>query len=84
LRFLARHRDARRTHIQCNLARPPDFLGQPDPNAFTAVQKLEDARSLDEALQWLTPIERVEKAGDERLPDQLASLPDAAESTISI
>jgi hypothetical protein len=30
------------------------------------------------------PIERVEKAGDERLPDQLASLPDAAESTISI
>ena len=81
LRFLARHREERRTHIEGNLARPPDPRGQPDPHAFTAAQKLRDARSLDEALQWLTPIERVEVAGDARLLDQLAALPDAAAST---
>jgi membrane glycosyltransferase len=78
LRYLARHRDARHMHIQGNLERPADPRGKPDPNAFTAAQKITDARSLDEALQWLTPVERVEVAGDARLLDQLASLPDAA------
>jgi membrane glycosyltransferase len=78
LRYLARHRDERNTHINGNLARPPDPRGQPDPHAFTAAQKLMDARSLDEALQWLTPIERVEVAGDARLLGRLAALPDAA------
>ncbi|HEX3847556.1 MAG TPA: glucans biosynthesis glucosyltransferase MdoH [Steroidobacteraceae bacterium] len=77
LRHLARHRDSRLTHIICNLARPADPRGQPDPHAFTAEQKLKDARSLDEALRWLTPIERVEVAGDARLLNQLALLPDA-------
>ncbi len=84
LRYLARHRDERNTHINGNLARPPDPRGQPDPNAFTAAQKLMDARSLDEALQWLTPIERVEVAGDARLLGQLAALPDAAEVSHTI
>jgi len=84
LRCLARHRDARNIHIGGNLARPPDPRGQPDPHAFTAAQKLMDARSLDEALQWLTPIERVEVAGDARLLDRLASLPDAAEISHTI
>jgi len=84
LRHLARHRDARNAHISGNLARPPDPRGQPDPHAFTAAQKLVDARSLDEALQWLTPIERVEVAGDARLLDQLAALPDAAEVSYTI
>ncbi len=84
LRFLARHRDARHTHIQGNLPRPADPRGQPDPHAFTAAQKLKDARSLDEALRWLTPIERVEVAGDERLLNQLAALPDAAAAAHSI
>jgi hypothetical protein len=32
-----------------------DPRGQPDPHAFTAEQKLIDARSLEEALRWLTP-----------------------------
>ena len=50
LRFLARNREARLTHINGNLARPADPRGQPDPHAFTAEQKLMDARSLDEAL----------------------------------
>jgi membrane glycosyltransferase len=77
LRHLARNREARLTHINGNLARPADPRGHPDPYAFTAEQKLKDARSLDEALAWLTPIERVEVAGDARLLNQLALLPDA-------
>jgi membrane glycosyltransferase len=77
LRYLARNRDARLTHIDGNLARPSDPRGKPDPHAFTAEQKLVDARTLDEVLQWLTPIERVEVAGDARLLNQLALLPDA-------
>jgi membrane glycosyltransferase len=84
LRHLARHRDARLMHINSNLARPADPRGQPDPHAFTAEQKLKDARSLEEALAWLTPIERVEVAGDARLLNQLALLPDATSPSFLI
>jgi membrane glycosyltransferase len=77
LRHLARNREARLAHIKGNLARPADPRGKPDPNAFTAEQKIKDARFLDEALTWLTPLERVEVAGDARLLNQLALLPDA-------
>jgi membrane glycosyltransferase len=77
LRHLARNREARLIHTNGNLARPADPRGHPDPFAFTAEQKLKDARSLDEALAWLTPVERVEVAGDARLLNQLAFLPDA-------
>jgi membrane glycosyltransferase len=83
LRQLARNREARLAHINGNLARPADPRGQPDPHAFTAEQKLKDARSLDEALQWLTAIERVEVAGDARLLNQLALLPDAVNPSFS-
>jgi membrane glycosyltransferase len=84
LRFLARHREARLTHINGNLARPTDPRGHPDPNAFTAEQKLMDAKSLDEALQWLSGVERVEVASDARLLNQLSLLPDAVEPTYTI
>jgi membrane glycosyltransferase len=84
LRFLARHREARLTHINGNLPRPADPRGHPDPHAFTAEQKLMDARSLDEALQWLTPMERVEIAADARFLNQLALLPDSVQPTFSI
>ena len=77
LRHLARNRESRLAHINGNLSRPVDPRGQPDPYAFTAEQKLKDARSLDEALTWLTALERVEVAGDARLLNQLALLPDA-------
>jgi membrane glycosyltransferase len=77
LRHLARNREARLTHINGNLPRPADPRGHPDPHAFTAEQKLKDARSLDEALAWLTALERIEIAGDPRLLNQLAQLPDA-------
>jgi membrane glycosyltransferase len=84
LRFLARHRESRLAHIKGNLARPADPRGHPDPHLYTAEQKLIDARLLDEALQWLTPVERVEVAGDPRLLNQLALLPDAVQPTFSI
>jgi membrane glycosyltransferase len=84
LRHLARQRESRMAHINGNLARPADPRGQPDPHAFTAEQKLKDARSLDEALQWLTAIERVEVAADARLLNQLALLPDAADTSFLI
>jgi membrane glycosyltransferase len=77
LRFLARNREARLAHIDGNLDRPRDPRGKPDPHAFTAEQKLIDGRSLEEVLDWLTPIERVEVAADARLLNQLALLPDA-------
>jgi membrane glycosyltransferase len=84
LRYLARDREARVAHINSNLPRPADPRGQPDPHVFTAEQKLADARSLDEALQWLTPIERVEVAGVARFLNQLALLPDSAQPSFSI
>jgi membrane glycosyltransferase len=77
LRHLARHRESRLNHVNGNLARAPDPRGHPDPYAFTAEQKLKDARSLDEALAWLSAAERVEVAGSARLLNQLALLPDA-------
>ena len=84
LRYLARNREARLVHIATNLPRPTDPRGKPDPHAFTAQQKLIDARALDEALQWLTPVERVEVAADTRLLNQLALLPDAQHSDFKI
>ena len=84
LRYLAGNREARLVHIASNLPRPTDPRGKPDPHAFTAQQKLIDARALDEALQWLTPVERVEVAADARLLNQLALLPDAQHSDFKI
>ena len=84
LRHLARHREPRLAHISNNLARPTDPRGQPDPHAFTAEQKLKDARTLDEALLWLTPTERVEVAADARFLNQLSLLPDSVQPTFSI
>ena len=77
LRYLARDADARTAHVQGNLGKPPAPRGQPDPHALTAEHKVFDARSLDEALSWLTPLERIQAASDERLLAQLANLPDA-------
>jgi membrane glycosyltransferase len=82
--YLARNRDARLAHIDGNLPRPADPRGRPDPHAFTAEQKLVDARSLEEVLGWLTPTERVEVAADARLLNQLALLPDAERPVFKI
>ena len=77
LEFLARNREARWAHLHGNLPPPPEPRGQPNPQALTAEQKLHDARTLQEALAWLTPPERVQVAGDSRMLAQLALLPDA-------
>jgi hypothetical protein len=52
---------------------PPDPRGQPDPNAFTAAQKLIDARSLDEALALAHARRACRGRRDARLLDQLAA-----------
>ena len=77
LRHLARNREARWAHIDGNLARPAEPRGEPNPHALTAEQKIRDARFLEEALEWLTPHERIEVAGDARMLARLALLPDA-------
>jgi membrane glycosyltransferase len=82
LRYLARNREARLTHIEGNLPRPPDPPGRPDPNAFTARQKVLDAHSLEQALEWLTRVERVEVASSEAMLNQLSLLPDAQRPSI--
>jgi membrane glycosyltransferase len=77
LHHLARNREALAAHVRGNLRRAATPRGQPDPHLLTAQQKLYEARTLEEALDWLTPLERVQVAGDGTLLDQLAALPDA-------
>jgi membrane glycosyltransferase len=77
IRFLATHRQARLAHITGNLPRPNESRGHPDPHRLTAERKVLDAATLQEALSWLSPPERVHVAGDPRLLERLAELPEA-------
>lgn len=77
LRFIARNRQAMLAHLSGNLPRPAEARGHPDPHRLTAEQKVFDAKSLQEALSWLGPAERVHVAGDPRLLERLAELPDS-------
>ncbi len=74
---LARNREARWAHINGNLPRPAEPRGEPNSHALTAEKKIRDARVLEEALAWLTPLERIQVAGDSSLLAQLALLPEA-------
>jgi membrane glycosyltransferase len=76
LRHLAADRQARYAHITGNLPRPAETRGHPDPHRLTAEQKVHDATSLNEALAWLGPAEKVHVAGDPRLLERLAELPE--------
>lgn len=76
LRFLSRNRQARYAHVAGNLPRPDEARGHPDPHRLTAERKVNDARSLTEVLAWLGPAERLHVAGDPRLLEKLADLPD--------
>jgi len=76
LRFIARNRQAMLAHITGNLPRPNETRGHPDPHRLTAETKVMDAQSLHEALSWLGPAERIHVAGDPRLLERLAELPD--------
>ena len=76
LRYLARNRQARYAHITGNLPRPAESRGHPDPHRLTAERKVLDAKTLNEVLAWLGPAERVHVAGDPRLLERIAELPD--------
>ena len=76
LRHLAGNRQARLAHITGNLPRPAESRGHPDPHRLTAERKVLDASTLQEALSWLSPPERVHVAGDPRLLERLAELPE--------
>ncbi len=75
LRLLAADRQARYAHITGNLPRPAESRGHPDPHRLTAEQKVHDASTLNEALSWLGPAEKVHVAGDPRMLERLAELP---------
>jgi membrane glycosyltransferase len=77
LRYLAADRQARYAHVTGNLPRPAESRGHPDPHRLTAEQKVHDATTLTEALTWLGPAEKVHVAGDPRLLERLAELPEA-------
>ncbi len=76
LRYLARNRQARYAHISGNLPRAAESRGHPDPHRLTAERKVLDAKTLNEVLAWLGPPERVHVAGDPRLLERIAELPD--------
>jgi membrane glycosyltransferase len=76
LRYIARNRQARYAHVTGNLPRPPESRGHPDPHRLTAERKVHDARTLNEVLSWLGPAESAHVAGDPRLLERLAELPD--------
>lgn len=74
LQYLASHANARFIQIACNLPRPTEPRGYPNPHRLTAGHKLAQAHSLREALGWLSAPERMEIAADPRLLNQLAQL----------
>ena len=76
LRQLAADRQARYAHVTGNLPRPAESRGHPDPHRLTAEQKVHDASTLNEALAWLGPAEKVHVAGDPRLLERLSELPE--------
>lgn len=81
LRYLARHPEARAAHLTGNLPRPADARGHPSALRLTASHKIDDARTLQEALHWLSGLERIEVAADARLLEKLAALPDQGATT---
>jgi len=74
LRVLAEEPAHLATHLYVNAPPPPPPRGEPDAPRLTAGQKLHDATTLAEALQWLTPQERIRVAADPELLCQLAEL----------
>ncbi len=76
LRHLARDPAARIAHLAGNLPRPADARGHPHPQRLTAEDKVMQAQTLQEALDWLSGPERIEVAADARLLERLAELPD--------
>ncbi|MGC4029454.1 MAG: glucans biosynthesis glucosyltransferase MdoH [Steroidobacteraceae bacterium] len=74
LRALALDAHGRAVHLEENLPPPQPRRGHPDPEQLTAARKLDEAHTLDEALQWLSPRERVFVASDAGMLQRLAQL----------
>lgn len=74
LRALAMDARSRLAQVQANLPPPTPARGKPDAERLTAEQKLRDARSLDEALDWLTQRERIHVASDSAMLERLGQL----------
>lgn len=71
LRALALDARGRTVHLEENLPPPAPRRGHPEPEQLTAAKKLSDAHTLDEALHWLSPRERIFVASS---PDMLKRL----------
>jgi membrane glycosyltransferase len=65
---------ARQKHFSAVQPRPPASRGKPDIMFMTARAKLGDAQTVEEALAWLTPAERMAVLGDRDLFHALARL----------
>ncbi len=74
LRALAQDPALLATHLQLNAPPPAMPRGAPDALQLTARQKLEDATKLREALDWLTPLERIRVAAEPGMLQRLAQL----------
>lgn len=68
---LVRDPVARAAHFHTLLPRDDIARGQPDVDRLTARAKIEEASSVREALDWLTPAERVALLGDPTIFAQL-------------
>lgn len=65
---------ARQRHFANVTPRPPAPRGEPDLPYLTARAKLSDARTVGEALEWLTPPERAVVLGDHGMFMELVDL----------
>jgi membrane glycosyltransferase len=73
--------NARQRHFAAVLPRPPAARGKPDVTYMTARAKVADARSAQEALNWLAPPERLALLSDHDLFHALVRLAAGGEHT---
>jgi hypothetical protein len=78
---LLRDENARQRHFAAVVPRPPAPRGRPDVLFMSARAKVADARNAGEALDWLTPPERLAVLGDHDLFHALVRLADGGEHT---
>jgi membrane glycosyltransferase len=78
---LLRDENARQRHFAAVVPRPPAPRGRPDVLLMAARAKIADARTASEALDWLTPPERLTVLGDHDLFQGLVRLAAGGEHT---
>jgi membrane glycosyltransferase len=78
---LLRDENARQRHFAAVVSRPPAPRGRPDVLFMSARAKVADARSAAEALEWLTPPERLAVLGDHDMFHVLVRLAQGGEHT---